>query len=134
MAVGNGTAKIYTSVDSGITWSEETGSFNGPCMSIACSADGKKLVASYNNPIRRIWTAVDSGSGYIWTEHTNWPDGDGNMINVHLASDANGVKLAATSQWSFGGEYKIYTSTDSGESWVTALTKAQSWNLSLIHI
>ena len=123
MIVGNSTTKIYTSIDSGVTWSEETGSFNGPCMSIACSADGKKLVASYNNPIRRIWTAVDSGSGYIWTEHTNWPDGDGNMINVHLASDANGIKLAATSQWPGGPDpsYRyIYTSTNSGANWARA--------------
>ena len=123
MAVGNYATKIYTSVDSGVNWSEETGSFTR-CESIACSANGLKLVAYCNTfTQRRIWTALDSGAGYVWTEHTNWPDGDGNMINVHLASDANGVKLAATSQWPGGpgSSYRyIYTSTNSGANWARA--------------
>ena len=132
MAAGNSTTNIYTSIDSGLNWSEETSSFLG-CSSIACSADGLKLVAYCNTPDYRIWTALDSGSGYVWTEHTTgWPSGDGNMINVHLASSADGIKLAATSQWpgatgpSSSARY-IYTSADSGANWTTALNTEKQW-------
>jgi accessory colonization factor AcfC len=132
MAAGNSTTNIYTSIDSGLNWSEETSSFLG-CSSIACSADGLKLVAYCNTPDYRIWTALDSGSGYVWTEHTTgWPSGVGNMINVHLASSADGIKLAATSQWpgatgpSSSARY-IYTSADSGANWTTALNTEKQW-------
>jgi photosystem II stability/assembly factor-like uncharacterized protein len=49
---------IYTSPDSGATWTEQTGASSRLWISIACSTDGTKLAALDNN-----WNS----GGYIYT-------------------------------------------------------------------
>jgi hypothetical protein len=95
---------IYTSTDSGVTWTEDTSSGYQNWNSITSSADGTKLAAvAYNG---YIYTSTDSG--VTWTEYTssdyrNW---------YSITSSADGTKLAAVV---LGGY--IYTSTDSGLTW-----------------
>ena len=109
---------IYTSTDSGVTWTERATSQNW--ISITSSSDGTKLAAATTGGGRdggSIYTSTDSGAN--WTEQT----GAGSRTWSSIASSSNGTKLAATVS---GGS--IYTSTDSGANW-TEQTGAgsQTW-------
>ncbi|MGA2281611.1 MAG: hypothetical protein ABSG80_15060 [Verrucomicrobiota bacterium] len=90
--------KIYSSTDSGMTWTA-TGSSNDSWSSIASSADGTRLVASSGSGVY-----VSTNSGGSWT-----------LVNTNsgqVASSVDGTKLA------IGGR-SIYTSSDSGLTWVS---------------
>jgi parallel beta-helix repeat protein len=95
---------IYTSADSGATWTQQTGSGSRGWYAITSSSDGTKLAAvEYNG---YIYTSTDSG--LTWTQQT----GSGSRAWNSITSSSNGTKLAAT----VTGGY-IYTSTDSGITW-----------------
>ena len=57
---------IYTSADSGATWTEQTAAGSRYWSSIASSADGTKLAAVVESG--SIYTSADSGA--TWTEQT----------------------------------------------------------------
>jgi photosystem II stability/assembly factor-like uncharacterized protein len=79
--------------------------------SVACSADGTKLVAVvWNGP---VLTSSDSGATWAITASVNQWAG--------VASSADGTKLVAIVE---GG--KIWTSANSGEGW-TERASAQNW-------
>jgi len=115
---------IYTSTNSGVTWTERTnagGGVTGESLSkswrsITSSSDGTKLAAVVSEGY--IYTSTDSGAS--WTQRT--PVGSGGLQSITSSSD--GTKLAAV----VSGGY-IYTSSDSGVSW-TAQTASGSrnWN------
>jgi hypothetical protein len=91
---------IYTSADSGVTWTPRDSSRNWSAL--ASSADGTKLVAAATSG--QIYTSADSGVS--WTAHDsarNW---------TALASSDDGTKLVAAV-----GAGLVYTSVDSGASW-----------------
>ncbi len=109
---------IYTSTNSGVSWTTQTGGlatsgFSG-WQSVASSADGTKLVAvQYPG---QIFTSTNSGVS--WTVQsapsTNW---------ASVASSADGTKLAAAA---IGG--LIYTSTNAGTTWTPQVgSGSQSW-------
>jgi photosystem II stability/assembly factor-like uncharacterized protein len=90
--------KIYSSTDSGMSWTA-TGSSNDSWSSIASSADGTRLVASSGGGVY-----VSTNSGGSWT-----------LVNANsgqVASSADGTKLVI-------GGGSIYTSSDSGLTWVS---------------
>jgi photosystem II stability/assembly factor-like uncharacterized protein len=100
---------IYTSTDSGVTWttnSNLSGARNW--YSIASSADGSKL-AAVDNGYGYIYTSTDSG--VTWTTNNN---SSGQHYWRSITSSADGTKLAA-------GDYNgyIYTSSNSGATWTT---------------
>ncbi|MEI6479170.1 MAG: hypothetical protein WCO18_02650, partial [bacterium] len=105
---------IYTSVDSGATWTARTSAGSRNWYFISSSADGTKLAAVENNG--HIF--VSSNSGATWAQTSavsgNW---------TYIASSADGTKLAAVNKDSY-----LYTSADSGATW-TARTSAgqRSW-------
>jgi hypothetical protein len=117
-----GGACIYTSADSGATWTQTT----APRLSwapVASSADGTKLVAVAVG--HGIYTSADSGA--TWTQ-TTAPD----PFWQSVASSANGTKLVAVSTDLDPATLKlvggnIYTSSDSGATWTQTGTK-QHWN------
>ena len=95
---------IWTSIDSGVTWSTNNNSsgykaWNG----VASSADGTKLVGFLYGEY--IYTSADSGFSWI-------PRITGNWIDVTSSSD--GTRLAAANYNGY-----IWTSTDSGVTWST---------------
>jgi hypothetical protein len=105
---------IYTSSDSGATWSpHET---NRQWIAVASSADGRKLVAAdhgvrdrryggtHESSGGRIYTSEDSGATWVpqWT----------NKFWNCVASSADGTRLLAGT---FGDS--LYTSADSGVTW-----------------
>ncbi|CAN2039469.1 hypothetical protein GMMP15_1270001 [Candidatus Magnetomoraceae bacterium gMMP-15] len=102
---------IYTSTDSGETWTARMTNSNQDWISVASSSDGTKLVAVVY--AGNIYTSTDSGE--------TWTARDSNRIWNSVASSSDGTKLVAVVN---GG--KIYTSIDSGETW-TARESIRQW-------
>lgn len=98
---------IYTSSDSGVTWTQRTSAGIRSWLSIVSSSNGTKLAAIVGNG-GYIYTSSDSGE--TWTQRTSAGSRNWNAI----ASSDDGVKLVAAVT---NGGY-IYTSSDSGETWV----------------
>ena len=97
---------IYTSADSGTTWTK-TDAPNWVWNSIAMSADGTKLVASANYQItNNFFTSVDSGA--TWVSNTI-PASSA----IFVACPVNGSKLVAA----VNSPGQIFTSTNMGTSW-----------------
>jgi photosystem II stability/assembly factor-like uncharacterized protein len=111
IAAAASSANIYTSTDSGATWTARTTSRSW--NKIVSSADGTALAATVNGTAA-IYTSADSGAN--WTTRTasaittSWP-------NV-ITSSSDGTKLAAAGYLCSGscGGYVI-TSADSGATW-----------------
>lgn len=102
--------QIYTSTDSGNTWSYRTNFAAG--YYLACSSDGTKLVAAANG---QICASADSGA--TWTQQI--PPASLNWRAV--ASSVDGSKLVVVP-----GNGTIYTSPDSGADWIARNTSS-SW-------
>ena len=94
---------IYTSTDSGATWTLSAGAPYTNWQAVASSADGTKLVAAVLGG--QIYTSANSGS--TWTPSTSAPATDWYSV----ASSSDGTKLVAV------GSGGIYTSINSGSSW-----------------
>jgi hypothetical protein len=104
--------QIYTSPDSGATWTQTTAPTRD-WLSVAASADGTKLLgASWNE----IYTSADSGATWI-TRPTAPRD-----FWSSVASSADGTKVVAVSN-----SGPIYTSTDSGASWTVTSAPTTNW-------
>jgi hypothetical protein len=108
VAVAGGNGGIYTSIDSGLTWSGPYGGISGggDWRAVASSADGTKLPAALYNLAGGIFT----NSGTTWTSVGGTGGTSANWISI--ASSADGTKLVAVVN---GGG--IYTSSNSGSSW-----------------
>ena len=105
--VYNGASKyIYTSTNSGASWTEQTAAGSRTWYSITSSSDGTKLAAVAVGGY--IYTSTDSGVN--WTERQPITGTIRNWYSITSSSD--GTKLAVVD---YGGY--IYTSTDSGVSW-----------------
>ena len=100
---------IYTSTNLGATWNAgyESGS-SEYWSSVACSADGSRLVAAANGG--GIYTSTNSGAAWTLT-------GAPSLKWHSIASSADGSKLVAAATNSI---HSIYTSTDSGATWTQA--------------
>ena len=109
---------IFTSIDSGVTWVNQTYTSLGTKSwnAITSSADGSKLAATVNGGY--IYTSIDSGAN--WIART----GAGSRGWSAITSSADGSKLVATV--SNGG---IYTSNNGGTTWVAEMTfDPQYWS------
>jgi photosystem II stability/assembly factor-like uncharacterized protein len=112
---------VYTSKDSGKTWSRCGAPTNG-WSCVASSADGTKLVAgSYLADCSRqgdgsIYTSNDSGDNWFRSDapSNGW---------ASVAVSANGAKLAAATE--FGDQ--VYISSDFGSTWASADAPAGDW-------
>ncbi len=106
---------IYTSTDSGMTWTNRNSSQGW--QSVASSADGTKLVAVIYGG--NIYTSSDSGGSWApqaLSLYKYW---------YSVASSADGTKLVAVDYYGTGSGGQIYTSTNSGVTW-TAQTNPPS--------
>ena len=112
---------VYVSTNSGASWTATTFS-NVIWGAVACSADGRKLVAAAYGVIGVVGGAMysSSDSGVTWAlngapSRNNW---------VSVASSADGTRLVAAS-----GPYNnsgIYISTNSGATWVQTSAPVQT--------
>ncbi len=108
------TGSIWTSTDSGATWTDctmvtsPTGS--QAWQAVASDATGQNLVAVGTGA---IWTSTDGGA--TWTDHT--PPASAQVIGgfgfQSVASDATGKKLVAVVNTG-----DVWTSTDGGVTWI----------------
>jgi len=107
---------IYTSADSGYTWTTPISAIaGGYWVGIASSSDGTKLAAANMN----LYICTSSNSGATWQQRTS----AGRRGWAGIASSADGTKLAAVAR-AFAGEY-IYTSSDSGATWTQRTSAGQ---------
>ncbi len=124
MAPGGGAnflGSVYSSDNSGLTWTRRSAPNGLAWQSVASSADGSKLVAAAGG--FSIYTSRDSG--FTWTQTsapaTNW---------TSVASSADGTKLVAVSEGNYyDGSYPgvIYTSTNSGFAWTSNNVPFIAW-------
>ncbi len=107
------TGDIFTSTDSGVTWTAHDVANKVFFDGIASSADGTRLAAigldiGSAYAAGSVYTSTDSG--VTWTAH----DVAKQVTFVGIASSADGIHLAAVE--AVGGTY-VYTSTDAGVTW-----------------
>ena len=62
---------IYTSTDSGVTWTLQANAGSGYWYSVVSSSDGTKLVAVQSNN-GYIYTSTDSGVTYMDPANIGW--------------------------------------------------------------
>ncbi len=113
------TGDIFTSTDSGVTWTAHDVAKQVTFVGIASSADGIHLAAVEAVGGTYVYTSTDAG--VTWTAHI--VPGAG---LPHLTSSANGVFLAIaaeTNNTKTGGY--IYTSSDSGTTWIQRTSAGQ---------
>jgi len=96
--------KIYVSTNSGVTWPETTAPLRY-WTSVACSADGRKIVASEASG--SVYISTDTGQ--TWT-----PGGVPVKYWVSVTISADGTQLAAAST-----NGVMCVSTDGGNTWMT---------------
>ena len=109
---------IWTSIDSGATWTERSSPFGnfGNFRSITSSSDGTKLAAVVQGG--KIWTSIDSGENWVEDQSV------GRTKKRHvITSSSDGTKVTAVP---YGG--KIWTSIDSGENWIEDQSIGSSHN------
>jgi hypothetical protein len=136
VALGGGSiapGPIYVSADSGMTWTPANAPFTN-WDSVASSANGSNWVAAVIlpppqsaqiPPLGYIYTSTDGGLD--WTLMTNAP----NLQYQSVASSADGTKLLATGVGYLNGVGNpdlIYTSTNSGSSWISNSLPYEEWN------
>jgi hypothetical protein len=109
LVVAGGPVGLFQSADAGTNWSQLTAPFTY-AVAVASSADGSRLLATgIDNLYNNLW-AVSTNFGQSWST-TIAPSGGNSWPWV--ASSADGIKLVAVDPY-----HSIYTSTDSGASWV----------------
>ena len=97
---------IWVSLDSGGTFIRQNGPGVASWVSVACSADGTKMVAVDGSP-GYIWTSSNSGSS--WTQRT----AAGQRVWTAVGMSPNGTYVVAAVANS-----NVYTSSNSGVDWV----------------
>lgn len=109
---------LCVSTNSGATWS--TNAAPNGAWTIACSADGSKVIAAPGNSGGRI--CLSTNSGLSWTTNSTVSS----RIWWSVASSADGKILAAVDGMG-GPTAHIFTSTDSGMTWATNNVPLLSW-------
>jgi hypothetical protein len=115
---------IWTSADSGATWTNRTkgtAASNQSWQAVASDSTGTHLVAVCQQSLTQggvlyggdIWTSADSGA--TWTNRTVGTAASGNEWQ-DAASDATGTHLIAVPAHGRGNE--IWMSSDSGATWI----------------
>ena len=125
LSPGGPIGPIYTSTDSGATWTRTTQDFGWP-ISLASAADGTRLVAGTGVKGFPLGGAIfiSTNSGATWSV-TSAPVSAWNSV----ASSADGTRLVA----GIGGVAAstitgpIFTSTDSGVSWRATDSPTNYW-------
>jgi hypothetical protein len=114
-------AAVYTSTDSGNTWTQRTPSFQA-FTSLASSADGTRLVVASQGNGSGGPIFISTNSGLNWTQTTapisNW---------VSVACSADGRTLLAADGGA-SAQGHLYLSTDSGATWTVTNALLAHWS------
>ena len=115
------TGWIFTSSNSGITWTKKILSVTATWSSITSSSDGNKL-AVCDDSAGYIYTSTNSGD--TWTPATGGLPATGSGYTWKaITSSSNGNKLAVC-DYTYG---TIYTSVDSGLTWIKRNVPVANW-------
>jgi hypothetical protein len=115
---------IYTSTNSGMTWSQTTAPIE-PWSSVTSSADGTVLAATAWDGSPAIPVYVSTNSGLTWMP-TATPS---NMDCTVIACSADGRKIIVGGEDVSSSSWVICTSTNSGNTWVldNVSSNASQW-------
>jgi hypothetical protein len=116
VADSNSSGKVYTSTNSGATWTRQTAAPAKNWNSVASSADGVKLAAVVNGG--GIYTSGDSG--VTWIQQSNAPS----TLWYSISSSASGGELIAVSSTN------VYVSANYGATWTPQNIASQNWQAS----
>ena len=120
VAVGYGANGVYTSTNSGETWSPTSAPLQN-WRAVACSADGNMIVASasISSTVGPIFTSTNSGIDWV---SNNLPL----QLWKSIASSADGSRLVAVAGGlSFFGP--IYSTTNTGVTWTSNNLPRAHW-------
>ena len=109
-AVNNANMSLWTSSNSGNSWTFNSGIGSRAFTALALSADGRTIAAGTGGSAVAVWVSRDAGSA--WTASTFGPTGTG-ITFACVASSANGTMLVAS--LNFG---QVCVSYDGGATWV----------------
>jgi len=111
-ALGGGSSAnyVYTTTDSGVTWTQRSVMPSGVVSILNSSSDGTKLFV-YSN--ERAANYASSNSGVSWSAQPSV--GTGNQVLMSAASSSDGTKLVAS--FTLSSTNAVYTSANSGASW-----------------
>ncbi len=119
-AGGAFTGSIYTSTNSGGTWTSNNVPGLQQWRSVASSADGVNLAAA----VAYGGIYISTNSGMAWTLCTNAP----NEYWYSIASSADGTKLVVAPEGDVSGNaLPIYISADSGITWTATTAPSNNW-------
>jgi hypothetical protein len=115
---------IAVSTNYGLNWSTTNNApQNRYWTSIACSADGIKMVASaWKGPYQAATLFTSTDSGTTWSSDNDAPTNDWNSV----AASADGTRLLAVSGDWYAFDL-IYVSTNSGRNWTAADAPGSDW-------
>ena len=108
-------AAIYRSVDAGVTWTQ-TGAPSGVWSWLACSADGTTIAA-----VNEWGPGISKNSGVTWVTNINAASWD----PIVIGCSADGTRLVVAGSADISND--IYTSLDSGQTWVTNNAPFEDW-------
>ena len=113
---------IYTSANSGGTWSLTSAPSQDYWTGLVSSSDGTKLAAS-TGPPRVFYTSANSGGTWSGSTPTYLFDGDvWEIIFTAITASTNGTLLAGC-----GEGNGIYTSANAGVSWTQTSAPNENW-------
>ena len=116
LAAVPGYGAVYTSPDSGNTWSQTSSPTNN-WYGVVSSADGVNLVALGSVPDMVVCASSDSGATWV---RIFLPTNSNYCVSIACSADTRKLITASTS----GG---IYTSSDSGRTWIQTGAPSQNW-------
>lgn len=122
-AASNLGGTIYTSIDSGATWTARPVGING-CFSLAQSDDGQRLAAA-NYVYSEQGIAVSSDGGATWNYFN--PPGTGTHLWENVSQSRDGRYLVAMSM----DTDRLFVSSDFGQTWVPRGPQ-NNWNWSAV--
>lgn len=114
-------APMAISTNSGASWFSVP---VGAAYSVACSADGTRMIANNgrNNPFKPVYTSLDSGT--TWTQATN--SGVEGVV-VAISADGRTMMTAVSAAYLPNGESPIFVSHDSGATWTSNSFQNLTW-------
>jgi photosystem II stability/assembly factor-like uncharacterized protein len=118
VVVASANGSIFTSADSGNTWTNVNAPSESSWASIASSADGSTLVAIGYLTGR---TYVSTNSGASWKLGTN-----AQAYGMYATCSADGTKMAVVGSYT---PTRLFTSTNSGRTWQLSFSNSIGNNI-----
>ncbi len=118
---GGASGNIYTSTDSGLTWTVRAGAGSRIWLDLASSATGQYLIAAPYDGTYDLWTSADYGVN--WVSRPTGGAGVGGMYWTQVAISADGSHMSAINGGDAAGDVTVLTSIDYGATWIKSLNE-----------